>query len=169
MKRIITVIALAFITIAASAQKVGHVNAQALMLALPDYTAASVELERFAGEKKSELDMYFTAFQNSQKEFETALPTLTEEIKKQRENELMEKYQKIQGMQGQFEQEVGVYEQKLVEPIMLKVREAIAKVAKENGYTYVFDESTLLYYAESESLDTKVKTALGIVETATAE
>lgn len=164
MKKLITIIALAFITVAASAQKVGHVNAQALMLALPDYKAASDELERFAGDKKKELEMYFTAFQSSQKEFEAALPTLTEEIKQQRYEELMEKQQNIQAKQGQFEQEVALKEQKLVEPIMGKVREAISKVAKENGYTYVFDESTLLYFAEAESLDAKVKAALGIVE-----
>lgn len=164
MKKFITIIALAFITIAASAQKVGHVNAQALMLALPDYKVASDELERFAGDKKKELEMYFTAFQSSQKEFEAALPTLTEEIKQQRYEELMEKQQNIQAKQGQFEQEVALKEQKLVEPIMGKVREAISKVAKENGYTYVFDESTLLYFSEAESLDAKVKTALGIVE-----
>ena len=164
MKKLITIIALAFITIAASAQKVGHVNAQALMLALPDYKVASDELERFAGDKKKELDMYFTMFQTAQKEFEAALPTLTEEIKQQRYEELMERQQIIQAKQGGFEQEVALKEQKLVEPIMTKVREAISKVAKENGYTYVFDESTLLYFAEAESLDAKVKAALGIVE-----
>ena len=164
MKKLITIIALAFITVAASAQKVGHVNAQALMLALPDYKVASDELERFAGDKKKELEMYFTAFQSSRKEFEAALPTLTEEIKQQRYEELMEKQQNIQAKQGQFEQEVALKEQKLVEPIMGKVREAISKVAKENGYTYVFDESTLLYFADAESLDAKVKAALGIVE-----
>lgn len=164
MKKLITIIALAFITVAASAQKVGHVNAQALMLALPDYKVASDELERFAGEKKKELEMYFTMFQTAQKEFEEALPTLTEEIKQQRYEELMARQQVIQGKQGEFEQEVALKEQKLVEPIMTKVREAISKVAKENGYTYVFDESTLLYFADAESLDAKVKAALGIVE-----
>lgn len=164
MKKLITIIALAFITVAASAQKVGHVNAQALMLALPDYKVASDELERFAGEKKKELEMYFTMFQTAQKEFEEALPTLTEEIKQQRYEELMARQQVIQGKQGEFEQEVALKEQKLVEPIMTKVRDAISKVAKDNGYTYVFDESTLLYFADAESLDAKVKAALGIVE-----
>lgn len=164
MKKLITIIALAFITVGASAQKIGHVNAQSLMLALPDYKVASDELERFAGDKKKELEMYFTAFQNSQKEFEAALPTLTEEIKQQRYEELMEKQQNIQAKEGEFQQEVAAKEQKLVAPIMKKVRDAISKVAKENGYTYVFDQSTLLYFGEAESLDAKVKASLGIVE-----
>lgn len=164
MKKLITIIALAFVTIAASAQKVGHVNAQDLMLALPDYQVASDELERFAGEKKKELEMYFTAFQNSQKEFEAALPKLTEEIKQQRYEELMEKQQNIQAKQGQFEQEVAMKEQKLVEPIMKKVTNAISKVAKDNGYAYVFDESSLLYFADADSLNAKVKKQLGIVD-----
>lgn len=164
MKKLITIIALAVITVAASAQKIAHVNAQALMLALPDYKVASDELERFAGEKKKELDMYFTMYQTAQNEFQAALPTLTEEIKKQRYEELMERQQIIEGKEGEFQQEVALKEQKLVEPIMKKVRDAIAKVAKENGYTYVFDQSTLLYFGDATSIDTKVKTSLGIVE-----
>lgn len=164
MKKLITIISLVFITAAVSAQKVAHVNAQALMLALPDYKTASDELERFAGDKKKELEMWFTAFQTAQKEFEAALPTLTEEIKQQRYEELMVKQQNIQAKEGEFQQEIAVKEQKLVEPIMKKVRDAVAKVAKENGYSYVFDESTLMYFAESESLDGIVKKELGIVE-----
>ncbi|MCT4582446.1 MAG: OmpH family outer membrane protein [Flavobacteriales bacterium] len=166
MKKIITIIALAFVAFAASAQKVGHVNAQALMLALPDYKIASDELNRFAESKKAELQMWYTAFQTAQKEFEEALPTLTEEIKQQRYEELMEKQQNIQAKDGEFQQEVALKEQKLVEPIMKKVRDAVAKVAKDGGYSYVFDESTLMYFAEAESLDAKVKKELGIVEVA---
>lgn len=161
MKKLI-IIPLVIFAITTIAQKVGHINTQELMLALPDYKIASDELERFAGDKKKEIDMWITAFQSAQKEFEDALPTLTEEIKQQRYQELMEKQQNIQAKESEFQQEIALKEQKLVEPIMQKVKDAIAKVAKENGYTYVFDESTLMYFAETESLDSKVKTALGI-------
>lgn len=162
MKKLITVIALAFLSFATMAQKIGHVNAQAIMVEMTEYKAAETEMARFSAEKEKELQMFYTIFQNAQKEFEKEMPTLTEEIKQQRYQELMQKQQNIEAKQGEYQQEIQTKNQQLLESIMTKVREAIAKVAKENGYTYVFDDSNLLYFGEADSLDASVKKSLGI-------
>ncbi len=156
MKKLITIIAIALFTLSATAQKVGHVDVQTIMVDLPSYKAASAELERFAQEKKSELDMFYKLYQESEAKFKQDAPSLSDEIKEQRYAELMAKGQNIQAKNGQFEQEVALKEQKLVDPIMASVKAAIAKVAKEGGYIYVFEQSTLMYYAEAESLNAKV-------------
>ncbi len=157
MKKLITIIAIALFTLNATAQKVGHVDVQAIMVDLPSYKAASDELERFATEKKSELEMYYSLYQKAEEQFKIDAPSLSDEIKEQRYAELMEKGQNIQAKRGAFEQEVALKEQKLVDPIMASVKAAIAKVAKAGGYIYVFEQSTLMYYAEAESLNEKVK------------
>jgi len=156
MKKLITIIAIALFAFSATAQKVGHVDVQGIMVNLPSYKAASDELERFAVEKKSELEMYYKLYQDSEAKFKQDAPSLSNDIKEQRYAELMEKGQNIQAKQGQFEQEVALKEQKLVDPIMASVKAAIAKVAQAGGYTYVFEQSTLMYYADAESLNAKV-------------
>lgn len=54
----------------------------------------------------------------------------------------------------------------LLTPILDKVKVAIDSVAKENGYTYIFDGSpgvgVILYADESTNITAQVKTKLGI-------
>ncbi len=170
MKKLMILIASAILSMSAMAQgqKTAHVNIQEIMVALPDYKASSDELERFAAEKKKELEMYYALYQEAEKKFAEDEPSMSDEIKQQRYQELMERQQTIQAKQAQFEQDVATKEQKLIEPIMKKVQDAIATVAKENGYSYVLDETSLLYFAESDDLNDKVKKYLGITETATS-
>ena len=170
MKKLMILIASAILSMSAmgQGQKTAHVNIQEIMVALPDYKASSDELERFAAEKKKELEMYYALYQEAEKKFAEDEPSMSDEIKQQRYQELMERQQTIQAKQAQFEQDVATKEQKLIEPIMKKVQDAIAAVAKENGYSYVLDETSLLYFAESDDLNDKVKKYLGITETATS-
>jgi outer membrane protein len=57
-----------------------------------------------------------------------------------------------------------------LKPIIDKAKKAIEDVAKENGYTYIFDSSVgvLLYYENSDDIMTLVKKKLGLSLTAPA-
>ncbi|MBO4739992.1 MAG: OmpH family outer membrane protein, partial [Bacteroidales bacterium] len=52
----------------------------------------------------------------------------------------------------------------LLQPIKDRVEKAIAEVAKENGYSYVFDSGlgVLLYQDESDNIFELVKKKIGI-------
>ena len=58
MKKVITIVALALATISTSAQKLGHINSQEMMVEMKEYKAAEAELERYQGELMRELEMY---------------------------------------------------------------------------------------------------------------
>ena len=70
--------------------------------------------------------------------------------------------QAVQALQAQ--QALQAKEQELLEPILAKAREAIEQVAKEGGYTYIFDRSlgTILFAKESENIIDKVKKKLNL-------
>ena len=55
-------------------------------------------------------------------------------------------------------------EKELLQPIIDRAKQAIAEVAKENGYTYIFDTSagTLLYQQDSDDILALVKKKLGL-------
>lgn len=55
----------------------------------------------------------------------------------------------------------------LFDPILKKLNDAISTVAKNNGYTYIFDTSSqaLLYAIESDNVLPLVKNALNIKDT----
>ncbi len=65
-------------------------------------------------------------------------------------------------MEQQMMQDIQEKRNKLLEPIYTSVNEAIEAVAKEKGYTFVFDQQVLLYGEESENLTEAVKAKLGM-------
>ena len=81
---------------------------------------------------------------------------------------LGELYQKMMTFQQQAQQMAQQKNQELLAPIQKKAFEAIQVVAKENGYTYVFEKGQLIVSPPSEDITNLVKKKLGISTTATA-
>jgi len=163
MKRIFTIVALAVVTISASAQKLGHINSQELMVEMSEYKAAETELERYQGELMRELEMFASLIKQDEAKFQEDAPNLTPEIKESRYNELMQKGQNFQQKQAEAEQKLQEKEAMLMQTVLKRIQEAVQKVAKENSFIYVFDTSSL-HYAGGEDITPLLKKELGIVE-----
>jgi outer membrane protein len=89
---------------------------------------------------------------------------LSELVKKDKEEELTSLGTRIQNFQQQAQQSLEQQEQALIEPIVNKAKKAIEQVAKENGYTYIFDTSagSLLFWEESDNVLASVKKKLNL-------
>ena len=162
MKKVITVVALALVTMSSSAQKLGHINSQEVMVEMKEYKAAETELERYQGELMRELEMFASLIKQDEAKYIEDEPNLTEEIKASRYQELMEKSQNFQGKQGEAEKKLQDKEAMLMQTVLKRIKEAVQKVANENSYTYVFDTSSL-HYAGGEDITVLLKKELGIV------
>ena len=81
------------------------------------------------------------------------------------ESEIMDLQQRIQSFQASAQEQLQMKEQDLLQPIIDKAKKAIEDVAKENGYTYIFDSGlgVLLYMPEGDDVKALVKTKLGIL------
>ena len=77
-------------------------------------------------------------------------------------------YQKMMTFQQQAQQMAQQKNQELLAPIQKKAFEAIQVVAKENGYTYVFEKGQLIVSPPSEDITNLVKKKLGVPITAGA-
>lgn len=162
MKKLFTIIALAVVTLSASAQKLGHITSQELMIEMTEYKAASTELERYRGELMKELEMLSGLIKEKEDEFTRDAPSLTPEIKESRYNELMASGQMFQQKQAEAEQKYQEKEAMLMQTVLKKIQEVVEKVAKDNGFAYIFDKSNL-HYAGGEDITPLVKKELGII------
>ena len=162
MKKLITIVAVTLVTISTTAQKLGHINSQEMMVEMNEYKAAETELERYQGELMRELEMFATLIKQDEAKYIEDEPNLTEEIKASRYQELMEKSQNFQGKQGEAEKKLQDKEAMLMQTVLKRIKEAVQKVANENSYTYVFDTSSL-HYAGGEDITVLLKKELGIV------
>jgi outer membrane protein len=162
MKKLIYMIAgvLFLGTGAASAQKVGHVNSQELVLGLPKYAQAKGEIEKFNKERMAEYDGYKAKYNQMVATFEKEAPALDESVKQSRYADILDMEKRM----GEFEQthneNLQKKEQLLMDPIVKTVKEAIAKVAKAQGINYVIDTGTLVYFDGGNDLSELVKKEL---------
>lgn len=71
----------------------------------------------------------------------------------------------IQEFQQSAQENIRKKEAELLKPIIEKAKTAIGQVAKESGYSYIFDSSVagFLYKPDGDNVLPKVKTKLGIL------
>jgi outer membrane protein len=147
--------------------KFGHIDSNALLSMMPEREKAKNDLEAHAKELEKTLTGMQTELERKYQEYVTSGDSLSKLIKQTKEAELNEMQQRMQSFQQNAQKELQETESNLLQPIILKAKNAITAVAEERGYIYVFDTGVgaVLYYSEdSEDLLPFVKTKLGIVK-----
>jgi outer membrane protein len=146
------------------AQKVAHIDSEQLLMAMPETKAMENELKKVQQTYADEYNGQATALQAKLKKYDAEAPTQTDDKNKERMEEVESLKEKIQKYAQTADQEIQKKRFDLLKPIIEKAQKAVSDVAKEKGYTYVFDASPGkgLIVFEGEDLLPLVKTKLGI-------
>ena len=145
-------------------QKFGHVDAAALLELMPEKKKAESDLEAFAKEFQSALEDMAKEYEGKVQAFQAEEKGMVATVRNTKMREIADLERRIQEFQQQAQEEIGKKEQEVLTPVIDKARKAIDEVAKEKGYTYVFDSSVgvLLYADDSEDVLADVKAKLGL-------
>lgn len=159
-----TAILLAGLVLSVQAQKFGYINSQELIQNIPEVQEAN-----------SNIETYKTQLQKKGQEMVKALQTKYEGLERKRtKGELSPKQieteaatlqaeeQGIMKFEQESQQNIANKSETLLKPIRDKIQNAIDAVAKENGYTYIFDYSMgiILYADEASDVSALVKAKL---------
>jgi outer membrane protein len=121
--------------------KIGHVNFDEIMQALPERDSAQAVLEKETKELTTTYEELTVAYNQLYDDYQKGLSSYPAIVKKTKEDELVDKQKRL----SEFEQNATVTIQnrntELVKPIIEKINKAINKVATENGFTYILDIS----------------------------
>lgn len=166
MMKLVAVAAFVLAAMSVSAQvKLGHINTQELIQAMPEVARANDTLEMKQAAVEKELTNMQEQLKTKTDEYSKNAASMTEVIRASKEQELNDLYGRIQSFQQIAMQDLEATQRRLMQPIMDKVLNAIKAVGKENGYTYIFDLSAggLLYFAETaDDVMPLVKKKLGL-------
>ena len=157
----VVVACMLFTGISLNAQKLGHVNSQVIMQELPDYESARKDLESFNNDLTKELEMYQKLIMEFAQDYEQNKNGMSEDTRKRKETDLMERQQNYEKKAYEAEQKLQQKEQELLQAIMIKVNNAVKELAKADGYSYIFELTTLLH-AGGDDISDKVRKKLGI-------
>jgi len=164
MKHLLTLCALvAGLTFSAQAQKFGHINAQELLLNLPERADAQVQIETAAKEYETEVVRMQTDLQTKYGEYQEKAATWPDAIRQQKERELQALDAGLQEFAQTIQLDLANMEESLLTPMIQRVSEAIEQVGAENGFTYIFDSSMgATLYNGGEDVTDLVKAKLGL-------
>ena len=170
MKRFIGIIMLSIILIIAGQNlgaqnfKFGYINRDELLKAMPDYDSANVKLENLRKVLVSQLALMQDEYNNKTTAFNNGSKSLSDVVRKTREEELKDLNNRIQLFQVKATQQINDKNAELIQPILAKADKAIKDVAKEQGFTFVFDAGVLYYFDEKKSIIMLplIKTKLGL-------
>jgi len=160
-------VALVFAAFTVSAQtkpvRLGYINTQELLAAMPEVKAADTKMEQKQQEIEKQLKDLYEEHQRLMKEYEAGLKTYTEMAKAAKEQEIQALIGRIRQYEATANQSMQKAKEELYTPILAKARQAIKAVGDENGFTYIFDASALLYTSPTgENVLPLVKKKLGI-------
>lgn len=145
--------------------KFGHINSSELLSIMPDRDSAMLELQNYSQMLQQEIEALQMEYQNKVAAYQEKEQTYSDLVRESKLKEIQEMQGRMQEFQMTAQQDYQQKEAELFQPIMDEAQNAIEKVAKANGFTYVFDLSAggLVYFSE-ESVDILplVKKELGI-------
>ena len=149
----------------ANAQKFGHVNAQEIIQAMPEFTKARADIEALTKTYETELKSLQDELQKKAEAYEKEQATLPANIKERREKELQDMYQKIQQSYQDNQMALQKASQDKMQAITTKVLDAIKSVGQTGGYVYIMEINGGVPYISttlSTDVTAQVKTKLGL-------
>lgn len=155
MKKYIFFSFLLLIGLGASAQKFAYVDTEYILKHMPEYKSSLSQVDGMSQQFQKQVEESFTEIDKMYKSYQADQVLLTDEMRKRRENDIIEKEKKAKELQRlKFGPDGELFQlrTKLLKPIQEKIATVIAETAKSKFIDFVFDkssESTMMIYASS--------------------
>jgi len=147
IRKFLTLVVIVFASVAGVAQtaaKFGYVDTDYILSQIPEYKAAQSELDKTSVQWQKEIDGKYAEIDKLYKAYQADAILLTDDMKKKRENEIINKEKEVKELQKTrfgVDGELFKKRQELVKPIQDKVYNAIKTVAEKSGLGFILDKS----------------------------
>jgi outer membrane protein len=145
MKRIFGIlILLGALTASAHAQKLGYVDTQYILSKMDEYKAAQQEVDQMSARWQKDLETMHADIEKMYKDYQAEEVLLPEDIKKQRQEDIMAAERKAKEYKEKkfgYDGELYKLQDDKIKPIQDKVFDAVEKVAQERKLDIIFDKA----------------------------
>jgi len=137
------------------AQRVAIVDITRVLEEMPHYRNAQTELDNIAAQWRQEIALEYDQNKAMYNKYQAEQVLLTEEARKKKEDEIMEREKAVRDLQKEkFGPEGALFRkrQDLVQPIQERVYAAIKTYAEDRGFDFIFDKggSSGLIFSNAE-------------------
>jgi len=149
------------------AQKFAYVDTEYILGNIPEYKIAQTQIEDISSKWQKDIETRFAEIDRMYKTYEADATMLPEEMKRKRENEIINKEKGVKDLQKQrFGQNGDLFKkrQELIKPIQDKVYNAIEAISTTDNIAVVFDKAsgaTMIYTNSKYDISDAVLKKLG--------
>ncbi len=156
-----------------AATKIGFANVAYIYSKMPESKQVENELAATEKQLKTQLEAKMREFQTKLQDYNANVNNMLDAVRANTERELNQLQENLQQLQQDAQTTIQNKHAQLMEPVYEKVGNAIAEVAKENGYTFILSEQiggldVVLYASDSSDVSDLVLKKMG-VDVAAAE
>ncbi len=128
--------------IPAPQKTIGYINVDSLLRTLPAYHEAEEKVEQLRSQYKAELAKNQKQLQQQYEEYQQQLTTLTPNILAYRQLALQTLVEQNLRFRQQADSVINATEAQLLQPLRMRLQNAISKVGAEKGYHAVINTSS---------------------------
>jgi len=163
MKKIIIISILTLFVLSAKSQdKFGHINAQEILMSMPEAKQADAKIKEQDKNIKTALESMMAEMQSIEADYKQNEANWSDATRKDKEK----KYQDLLGRMQLYERnsyaDLEKLQADLLAPIEKKLQNAIDEVAREGGFIYIFADGFMHYKDPKNDIGPMVKQKLGL-------
>lgn len=153
-----------------NAQSFAFIDSDYMLNSIPEYAESKAKLDKLAETWTKDIEDRFNVIKTQKENFNKEEILLPAEEKAKRKSEIEKLEKETMELQTQRFGLNGDYfmkRQELIKPIQDRIYTAMKKVAKAEGYTFVFDkanQSTLIYADKEADISNTVLEEMGITK-----
>lgn len=144
---------------AAQTLKFGHISSADLFQSMPEMKAADSSLQAYQKTLQDEGQSMIDEDKQKRDDYAKNNANWTDAVKQVKQQEIEDLEGRIQSFQQDAQDKLAQKKQDIYTPILKKAQDAIKAVARQNGYTYVFDTAggAVLAFPDTDDLLPLVK------------
>lgn len=144
--------------------KIGHINFNQLIDQMPETKVVQKQIQDYSKTFSDQLTALQTELTTNAQAYDAKRASMTDAARTAKEAELQDQNKRLQEYNTKAQQQVNDKTNQLSKPLLDKATGAVQTVAKEKGYSYVFDtnQTQLLVSPPSDDLMAAVKAKLGL-------
>ena len=141
--------------------KIAHVDTDNVLISLPEYPAASKQLEAFGKQLSDQIANKEKEYETKGKKLQLEKDDLIPIILEERVKELKQLEESIVSFQKTAQESMKQKQGQLFTPLMVKIQKEINRVSKADGYAFIFPIQAFLYAENKNDLTATIIKNLG--------
>lgn len=152
MKTIKFFIVLALVAVSTTTfaqQKFGVVNAQDILMKMPEIDSVQTKLDKVKQDLTEQMQATEKEYNTKMQDYQKNKDTYSAVMREQKEKEIFSIQQRMEEFQQVAQRELAEQQQLLMAPVQKRLLDAITKIGKDSDFVFIFDKNSALYVSEA--------------------